>query len=60
MQLNQGDGILRCQDVFDYKGRYWIIIDLMDGCVTDIIQVADAKYSENIVKYMCYKTLRGL
>ena len=46
--------------MFDYKGRYWIIIELMDGCITDVIQVADAKYSENIVKYMCYKTLKGL
>lgn len=60
MQMNKGDSILGCVDVFDYKGRYWIIIDLMDGCLTDIITVAEAKYSENICKYVLYKTLRGL
>ena len=37
MQLNKGDSILRCHDIFDYKERLWIIIDLMDGCLTDVI-----------------------
>jgi protein-serine/threonine kinase len=60
MHLNEGDSILRCHDIFDYRNRLWIIIDLMDGCLTDVIDELDAKYSENCVKYMCYKTLSGL
>jgi len=60
MQLNQGDSNIKCEDVFDYKERYWVIIELMDGCINDLIQGADAKYSENTVKYICYKTLKGL
>ena len=60
MQLNKGDSIVSCEDVFDYKGRYWIIIGLMSGCLTDIISTAETKYSENICKYILKQTLKGL
>jgi serine/threonine protein kinase len=60
MQLNKGDSILGCEDIFDYKGRYWVIIDLMEGCLTDVIMAAETKYSENVCKYILYKTLKGL
>jgi serine/threonine-protein kinase CLA4 len=60
MQLNKGDSIVGCEDVFDYKGRYWVIIGLMEGCLTDIITVAETKYTENICKYLLFKALKGL
>jgi hypothetical protein len=37
MLLNEGDTILGCIDIFDYRNRFWIIIELMDGCITDVI-----------------------
>jgi len=40
MLLNEGDSILGCEAVFDYKARFWIIIELMDGCITDVIMAS--------------------
>lgn len=60
MKLNDGESILRCIDVFDFKGRYWIIVELMSGGLTDIILNLNLGYSENICKYILYKTLKGL
>ena len=60
MLLNEGQSILGCVDVFDYKARFWIIIELMDGCITDVIMASQQQYSENVCRYILFKSLQGL
>jgi protein-serine/threonine kinase len=60
MLLNEGQSILGCIDVFDFKARFWIIIELMDGCITDVIMASNQTYSEQVCKYILYKSLQGL
>ena len=37
MLLNGGESIMRCHEVFDFKKRLWIIIDLMNSNLSDFI-----------------------
>ena len=37
MQANKGDTIINCIEAFIFKDRYWIILELMEGALTDIL-----------------------
>jgi len=60
MKINAGDSILRCEEIFDCEDNLFIVIDEMNGSLTDVIMDMNGQYSENCIKYMCYKTLSGL
>ena len=51
--------MLKCYEAFNYKGAVFMILDLMTGCITDLLE-SDNKYSENVIKYILFETLRGL
>ena len=60
MQHNKGDSILMIEEVFDFEEHLFLMVEMMDGSICDIIEDMDGMYSENCVKYICYKTLSGL
>jgi len=60
MKLNDGDSIIRCVEAFNFKKKYWIILEMMEGALTDILIQSNGNYSENFCKYVLYKTLKGL
>ena len=60
MQMNNGEAIINCIEAFIFKERYWIILEIMEGALTDILLGLDTKYSENFCKYVLLKTLQGL
>ena len=37
MKMNDGDSIINCIEAFNFKDRYWIILEMMEGALTDIL-----------------------
>jgi hypothetical protein len=37
MKLNDGDAIINVVEAFIFKERYWIILEMMEGALTDIL-----------------------
>ena len=37
MMLNEGDTLVKCYDSFDFKGKYWIMLEMMDGDVLKLV-----------------------
>ena len=37
MKMNNGDSIINCIEAFDFKNRLWIILEMMDSALTDIL-----------------------
>ena len=37
MKLNDGDAIIKVVEAFIFKERYWIILEMMEGALTDIL-----------------------
>ena len=60
MQMNNGESIVNCLEAFIFKDRYWIILEIMEGALTDVLIAKDTGYSEEFCKYVCLKTLEGL
>jgi serine/threonine protein kinase len=60
MQMNKGETIINCIEAFIFKERYWIILEIMEGALTDILIALNTNYSENFCKYVLLKTLEGL
>jgi len=60
MKTNDGDSIIKCVEAFEFKQRYWIILEMMESALTDILIQTGCTYSENFCKYVLYKTLQGL
>ena len=60
MQMNNGNSIVNCIEAFIFKDRYWIILEIMEGALTDVLIAKDTNYSEEFCKYVCLKTLEGL
>ena len=60
MKLNDGESIIQCIEAFIFKERYWIILEMMEGALTDILIQSNCSYSENFCKFVLYKTLKGL
>ena len=61
--MNQVKGthtVLEVYDTFDYKNRLWIFLELMDYSMTPIIDRFKTEYSEGVIKYVLYCTLKGL
>ena len=60
MQLAESDSILRCVEAFDFENRLWVILEIMEGAFTPMLEDMPGLYSEDFCKYSLYKTLLGL
>ena len=61
MICKENEGILRCFECFDFKNRLWMFVELMDGgALTPMLEQLAGNYSENFIKYVCYKTILAL
>ena len=60
MMSNNDDTIIHCVEAFIFKDRYWIILELMEGALTDVLIALNTNYSEGFCKYVLLKTLQGL
>lgn len=57
MQMCSDPGMLQVIEAFDFKNRFWIFVELMDDAMTGFVQNCYKAYSENVCKYVLYKTL---
>jgi serine/threonine protein kinase len=61
MQMcGDNDGVIKIFETFEFQNRLWVIVELMDGEITNYIQSNYTKYSENLCKYVLAKTLIGI
>ncbi len=61
LMCQENDMILRCFECFDFKGRLWIFLEMMDGgALTPMLEELGGKHSELFCKYVCYCVLQGL
>lgn len=61
MQMYQENNlILKVIEAFEFKGRLWIFVELMDDAMTAYVQNWYKSYSENICKYVLKRSLEGL
>jgi hypothetical protein len=37
MKINNGDSVINVVEAFIFKERYWIILEMMEGALTDIL-----------------------
>lgn len=55
------DRILACVDSYEWKGKIWIFVELMDGgALTDMVVENAGKLTEEICAYILRETLYGL
>ena len=55
------DEIIKCVDLYEYKNKIWIILDLLDGGdLSSIVFNYHDRYSEDFCKYTLYKVAKGL
>ena len=52
--------VLEIFDQYDFKGRLWIFVELMEDAMTPIIANLKTNYSENVCAYILKQTLLGL
>ena len=55
------DSILACTDAFDWRGKIWIFVELMDGgALTDMVVENAGKLNEDVCAYILRQVLYGL
>jgi len=58
MQLSNTTSVVQCIEAFDFQGRLWIFLELMDGgAFTNMLEELQGNYSEGFCKYTLYKTV---
>jgi len=58
MQLTNTTSVVQCIEAFDFQGRLWIFLELMDGgAFTNMLEELQGNYSEGFCKYTLYKTV---
>jgi len=61
LMCQENDAVLRCFECFDFKGRLWIFLELMDGgALTPMLEEVNGNHSEDFCKYICLRVLQGL
>ena len=61
MRVFGGDSVTTCHEAFDFKDRYWLIMDLVEGGpLTEMLSKMQGAYSEEFCKYSIYSTLKHL
>ena len=58
MQLGSYDSIVKCEQAFFYKDRFWIVLELMDGgALNSMLEEMLGNHTENFCKYTILKTV---
>ena len=57
MQANKGETIVNCIEAFIFRDRYWIILEIMDSSLTDLLVARNTDYPENFCRYVALRTL---
>ena len=52
--------VLEIFDMYDFRNRLWIFVELMEDAITPIIANLKCEYSENACKYVLQQVLKGL
>ena len=52
--------VLEIFDMYDFRDRLWIFVELMEDAITPIIANLKCEYSENSCKYVLQQVLKGL
>ena len=53
--------LIRCEGIWDFQGRIWVILELMEGgAMTDIILEKRGDFSEDFVRWSLYQVAKGL
>ena len=61
MRIIGGDSVTTCHEAFDFKDRYWLIMDLVEGGpLTEMLSKLQGSYSEEFCKFSLYSTLKLL
>ena len=61
MLCKKENNIIQCCDAYDYDGKLWIIMDLMDiGACTDMLIECANYITENVCAYILREVLIGL
>ena len=54
----ENDAILRCFECFDFKGRLWIFLEMMDGgALTPMLEEMGGKHTEDFCKFVRLRVL---
>ena len=54
----ENDAILRCFECFDFKGRLWSFLEMMDGgALTPMLEEMGGKHTEDFCKFVCLRVL---
>ena len=62
MSICDHANIVKYHDGYYFKDRFWIFIEYLDaGCLTEILEAGFYQsFTENIVKYIVYESLKAL
>ena len=61
MECGDTDFVLRYKEAYQFKGKMWLIIELMDGgALTPMLEEMSGDYSEGFCKYVLMKTVKAL
>jgi serine/threonine protein kinase len=61
LMCKENDAVLQCFECYDFKGRLWVFLELMDGgCLTPMLEEVNGNHSEDFCKYICLRVLQGL
>ena len=60
MRLSKSIYVQDLVEVFHFKERFWIICEEVTGNFTDLLIALNTDYSENFIKYACYKVLQSM
>jgi len=61
LMCTENDGIIRCFECFDFKGRLWIFLEMMDGgALTPMLEELAGQHCEETCKYISLRVLQGL
>lgn len=61
LMCKENDAILKCYECFDFKGRIWIFLEMMDGgALTPMLEDLSGQHNEDFCKFICLRVLQGL
>lgn len=58
LMCKENDAILKCFECFDFKGRIWIFLEMMDGgALTPMLEEMAGLHTEDFCKFICLRVL---
>ena len=52
--------LIRCEEVYDYEKRIWILLELMKGSLTDLVLARQGDFTEEFVRWTLYQVAKGI